>query len=140
MVLLDTDHMTLLERVGPEAARLKARLAGMPPDEVVTTIISYEEQTRGWMAYMAQARTEVGRIEAFRRLKRHIEMYCKIPAIDYDEKASAVFERLRLARIRIGTKDMQIAAIALANDAILLTRNLADFGKIPNLRTEDWSI
>ena len=140
MVLLDTDHMTILERESPEAERLKARLATVPLDDIGTTIISYEEQTRGWLAYMARVRTEAVRIEAYRRLKRHIEMYCKIPAIDYDEKAATVFERLKRARIRIGTKDLQIAAIALANDALLLSRNLADFGKVPSLRVEDWSV
>jgi len=34
-----------------------------------------------------------------------------------------VFERLKQAKIRIGTMDLKIAAIALANDATLLTRN-----------------
>ena len=31
------------------------------------------------------------------------------------------------------------SAIALANDATLLTRNLTDFRKVPDLRAEDWS-
>ena len=136
MVLLDTDHMTLLEREGPEAERLKARLATVPLDDVGTTIISYEEQTRGWLAFVAQARTETVRIEAYRRLKRHIEIYCKIPAADYDEKAAAVFERLRQARIRIGTMDLKIAAITMAHDALLLSGNARDFTAIAGLRFE----
>jgi predicted nucleic acid-binding protein len=41
--------------------------------------------------------------------------------------------------IQIGTMDLKIAAITLTNDATLLSRNLADFGKIPGLRVEDWS-
>ena len=57
MFLLDTDHMTMLERDGAEAKRLRARLALIPLDDVATTIVSYEEQTQGWLALLAQART-----------------------------------------------------------------------------------
>src|ERR1017187_8679928 len=138
MVLLDTDHMTMLERESPESARLRARLATIPLDDIATTIASYEEQTRGWLAFMAQARTLPEQIAAYRRLKTHIALYCKIPALDFDEKAAAELQRLRRARIRVGTMDLKIAAIALANDATLLSRNLADFRKIPALRVEDW--
>jgi tRNA(fMet)-specific endonuclease VapC len=35
--------------------------------------------------------------------------------------------------------DLKIAAIALANDAILLSRNLSDFAKVSGLRVEDWT-
>jgi tRNA(fMet)-specific endonuclease VapC len=34
--------------------------------------------------------------------------------------------------------DLRIAAIALANDALLLSANQRDFGKVPRLRVEDW--
>jgi tRNA(fMet)-specific endonuclease VapC len=42
------------------------------------------------------------------------------------------------SKIRIGTMDLKIASIALANDATVLTCNARDFGKVPNLRIEDW--
>ena len=140
MHLLDSDNMTILERQGPEVVRLRARLATVPPDDIATTIVSYEEQTRGWMAYRAQAKTPELQIIAYRRLKVHIQIYCKTAVIEYDEKAAVEFERLKKARIRIGTQDLKIAALALANDATLLTRNLQDFAKIPGLRAEDWSV
>jgi predicted nucleic acid-binding protein len=41
-------------------------------------------------------------------------------------------------RVRIGTMDLKIASIALANDATVLTCNARDFSKVPNLRIEDW--
>jgi tRNA(fMet)-specific endonuclease VapC len=139
MILLDTEPMTVLEREGPEAERLKARLANVPLDDVATTIIIYEEQTRGWLAYMARMQTEAARIRAYVFLKRHLEIYCRVAVVQYDAKAAEVFERLKRAKVRIGTMDLKIAAIALANDAILLTRNLSDFSKVPDLKAEDWS-
>jgi tRNA(fMet)-specific endonuclease VapC len=35
--------------------------------------------------------------------------------------------------------DLKIAAIVLANSAVLLSRNLRDFHKVPGLRAEDWT-
>jgi tRNA(fMet)-specific endonuclease VapC len=48
------------------------------------------------------------------------------------------FDALRASRIRIGTKDLRIAAIALEHDALLLSANLVDFEQVPGLRIEDW--
>ena len=51
MMVLDTDHLSVLERSDqPGSLALRTRLAHLPPSEVVTTIINYEEQMRGWMA------------------------------------------------------------------------------------------
>jgi hypothetical protein len=48
MVALDTDHMSLLEWAdGRDSMPLRTRLAALSPGEVVTTIISYEEQIAG---------------------------------------------------------------------------------------------
>jgi len=62
-----------------------------------------------------------------------------ITVLDFDDKTAAEFERLQKLRIRIGTMDLKIAAIALANNATLLSRNIKDFSKVPNLKVEDWS-
>jgi tRNA(fMet)-specific endonuclease VapC len=139
MYLLDTDHLTLLERSGSEGQRILARLATTSWGEVAATIISYEEQTRGWLAVVARARTLDAQIEAYQRLQKHLEIYCSIPVVEFDEKAAIAFRRLPQSHVRIGTMDMKIAAIALANQASVLTRNLSDFGKVPGLRVEDWT-
>jgi tRNA(fMet)-specific endonuclease VapC len=74
MVVLDTDHMSLLEWSGAQGtAILRARLATLPPAEVVTTIISYEEQVRGWMAYIARLRTVTQQVDAYRPLHRQLD-------------------------------------------------------------------
>jgi tRNA(fMet)-specific endonuclease VapC len=36
--------------------------------------------------------------------------------------------------------DLKIAAIVLAHDAILITRNSSDFRKISGLSIEDWTL
>ena len=34
--------------------------------------------------------------------------------------------------------DLKIAAVCVAHDALLRTRNLVDFEKVPGLRVENW--
>jgi tRNA(fMet)-specific endonuclease VapC len=140
MYILDTDHLSLLGRAAsPEAQRLRFRLAGLKPEERVTTIITFEEQMRGWMAHLAQARSLPRQVEAYRRLKDFLDRYLEITVLEFDEVAAAEFERLKRSRLRIGTMDLKIAAIALAHGAAVLTRNLKDFTSVPDLRVEDWT-
>jgi tRNA(fMet)-specific endonuclease VapC len=140
MVILDTDHMSLLEwGQSSESMRLRERLADLAPEEVATTIINYEEQVRGWMAYVSKARSARQRLVAYERLLRHLDNYRQIRVLPFDEGADREFERLRRSRLRIGTMDLKIAAVALALDATLLSRNLADFTKVPALNVEDWT-
>lgn len=140
MIILDTDHVSFLEwSVGAEAERLRSRLQKTEGETVATTIISFEEQTRGWLAYVAKARTVVQQVEAYRRLRKHLDVYRGILVLDFDELAATRYQQLRHSRIRVGTMDLRIAAIALTHDATLLSRNLVDFAKIPGLRVEDWT-
>jgi tRNA(fMet)-specific endonuclease VapC len=139
MVVLDTDHMSLVERGGAEGWRIWQRIRALPPDDIATTVISFEEQTRGWLARIAGATTLDRQISDYSELKKLLQTYCGIAVLDFDAKSVVEFERLRQAKLRIGTMDLKIAAIAIANGAILLTRNRSDFSKVPNLIVEDWS-
>jgi tRNA(fMet)-specific endonuclease VapC len=139
MLVLDTDHMSLLEWGGGDSMVLREQLADVAPGQVVTTIISYEEQVRGWMAYLARARSLEQQVEAYHRLRRQLENYRQIPVLDFDQHAAAEFQRLRRMKPRIGTMDLKIAAIVLAHDATLLSRNVTHFRQVPELRIEDWT-
>jgi len=139
MYILDTDHLSILDRGGIKAQHLLSRLADVNPDEVAVTIISYEEQTRGWLSHIAKARNLEAQVEIYKELKKQIENYCAIPIIDFDKQSAQEFQRLRKAYPRLGTMDLKIAAIAIVNNATVLTRNTSDFGKIPNLQIEDWT-
>lgn len=141
MLVLDTDLLTLVQRkTAAEYVRLNDRLEAAAATEVIgITIVSFEEQTRGWLSYIARARTEQERIAAYRRLHELLEDFKGRTVVDYDEPAAEVCQQLVKPRIRIGTMDLRIAAIVLVNDATLLSRNLKDFGKVPGLRVEDWT-
>jgi tRNA(fMet)-specific endonuclease VapC len=58
--------------------------------------------------------------------------------LHFDVQSANIFKALRAQKVRIGTQDLKIAAIAPANDALLLSANLRDFQQVPNLRVEDW--
>ncbi len=139
--ILDTDLFTLaILPDSPEYLRLHARALQLPmEDKVVTTIITYEEQTRGWLAYAAKSSALPHQVKAYNRLKQHLVNYLKWEVLDFDIAAAYEFERLRSLKLRVGTNDLRIAAITIAHNGTLLTRNLQDFSKIPNLRVEDWT-
>jgi tRNA(fMet)-specific endonuclease VapC len=140
MVVLDTDHMSVLERhTQPGLTTLRTHLAHLPPDEVVTTIISYEEQMQGWMTYLAQSRAVAQQVVAYGRLLEHLNNYRRLPVLAFDETAAVVFQQLRRARLHVGTMDLKIAAIVLSRDTLLLSKNLMDFGQVPGLQVEDWT-
>jgi tRNA(fMet)-specific endonuclease VapC len=140
MYLLDTDYVTLLEWPDhPTAPRILQRLTAHSPDQVATTIISFEEQTRGWLTAIAKAKSVKEQIDRYRELNRMLRLYCSMNVLDYEERAAIEFQQLRKEKLRIGTMDMKIAAIALANDATLLTRNASDFLRVPGLNLEDWT-
>ena len=140
MVVLDTDLVSLLQRASsPEKERLEARLARVPPDERFTTIISYEEQTRGWLAYVARARSLPEQVDAYRKLREHLDGWRTMTVVEFDERAAVEFDRLRKLRLRVGNQDLKIAAIVLVHGATLLSRNLKDFRHVPGLRVEDWA-
>ena len=139
MLVLDTDHLSLLEWADSSALSLQMRLEQVDPDDVATSVITYEEQMRGWLARSAQANTAEKMLTVYERMLKHINTFRDLIVLPFDTKAALHFDRLRESRIRIGTMDLKIAAICLANNATLLTRNMKDFGQVPGLKAEDWS-
>ena len=95
---------------------------------------------RGWLTDIPEARSIERQQAKYHQLIRMLNYYYATPILPFDDAAVAVFQNLWLQRLRVGTMDIKIAAIALANEATLLTRNLSDFGKVPGLRAEDWTL
>lgn len=94
---------------------------------------------RGWLAQIARANSLAQQIAAYQRLEQLLSDYSQSSVLSFDQRAAEKFQELKVARIRIGTMDLKIAAITLAYDATLLSRNLKDFSKVPGLKVEDWA-
>ncbi|RUL86221.1 type II toxin-antitoxin system VapC family toxin [Tautonia sociabilis] len=138
--LLDTDHLSILQREqGAEFAALSSRLARVDPSELALSVISFHEQALGCHTYILRARSPADVVRGYEMLVRVLRAFAAAPVLPFDAKASAIFDDLAAHRPRVATMDLRIASIALARGLILLTRNVGDFGKIPGLRTEDWT-
>lgn len=137
MYILDTDHATLYQQGHPA---LGQRLNQLPPNQLTTTVITYDEQVSGRLAVVHKTRNSQERIQAYHWLQHTLRFFCRMPILPFDEVAAALYQGLTIAKVRIGTQDLLIASIALANEMTLLTRNLRDFQKVPGLRLEDWSV
>ncbi len=137
MFILDTDHISLFQRRDPHVT---ARVLATSALELATAVITVEEQLRGRLDRMRRARSDAEVVGAYRRLLATFFYFRTITIIDFDEQAQTIFQRLRAQRMRIGTLDLRIAAIALSREATLVTRNRQDFAGIPSLNIEDWSL
>jgi tRNA(fMet)-specific endonuclease VapC len=140
MILLDTDHLSLVKYVESERGRrLADRLRALPAGEAVAVaIMSVEEQMRGWLAAIAKERQVARQVPAYDALIGLFEYFRKYTIVPFDARAAKEFEELRSAKIRLGTMDLKIAATAMASQALLLSANRSDFDRVPGLRVENW--
>ena len=73
-------------------------------------------------------------------LTRVLQDFTEALVVPFDAVAAAVFEELVAQRVRVGTMDLRIAAIALSRRMVMVTRNTSDFRKVPGLQIEDWTV
>ncbi len=139
MILLDTDHVTVLWHVEhPRCTALKARLESARDRVTAISVITLEEQTRGWLAEIGRRRDVRHQVEAYERLAGLFRFFGGWEIVPFDVRSAEEFTRLRRQRVRIGTPDLKIASVALVQGALLLSANLRDFQKVPGLRVENW--
>jgi tRNA(fMet)-specific endonuclease VapC len=137
MILLDTDHVSVLRMpTSARRTRLVACLALALGEEIAIPVAVTEETMRGWLSALAKERQPRRQVFAYRELADLFRFFVGFPITPFDDAAVTIFEGF--GRIRIGAMDKKIAAIAIANNALLLTANRKDFEQIPGLRFENW--
>ncbi len=135
--LFDTDHVTLFEQ---GHAVLGRNLANHGSAAVGISIVTVEEALRGRLAHVARARDGMARIARYGYLQGTLQVFQSFAVVPFDQAAENHYQQLLSLRPRPGSRDLKIAAIALAMKLVLLTRNRRDFGHVPGLGLDDWSV
>jgi tRNA(fMet)-specific endonuclease VapC len=138
MFIFDTDAITHDQH---DHQILTAKVNSVPREHLFTTPVTVEEQLKGRLAYINKYRNTPHRsAQGHASLVQTVYYFRRWKILPYDEKADVIFQQLRRQRIRIGSQDLRIAAIALLRGFTVVTRNIRDFSKVPNLNVEDWTV
>jgi tRNA(fMet)-specific endonuclease VapC len=135
--LLNTDHVSLSQHGHP---LVSARIQTVGPAQLAISVITVEEQLRGWLAATRNATTAQARVTAYERLRMAVEYFASVTLLNYTIPADTLVADLRRQGVRVGTQDLRIAAVALTHGATLVTRNKRDFDQVPGLTLVDWSL
>lgn len=132
MFLFDTDIITNIFKKKP-SRNLIQRLRNLDRDSQHITTITIGEIVYG---AIKSSRPE------FHLQNLNALILPSVNILPFDSKAAFEYGKIRAGLERRGEiishTDMQIAAIALANDFVLVTGNASHFRRVENLRIENW--
>ena len=130
--MLDTNICIGLIRQKPKP--LIDRLVACLPGDVCVSSITVAE-----LAHGAQKSSRVEQ-----NMSALDEFLIPLEVKNFDQMAASAYGYIRTALERqgsaIGSMDMLIAAHALSLEVTLVTNNMGEFQRIPNLRLEDWMV
>jgi tRNA(fMet)-specific endonuclease VapC len=136
LYVLDTDILTLFRQGHPAVC---AHARSHPRSQVAATVISAEENLSGWYSLVRQVRRRDQLAQAYQQLAQTISFLGQMTILSFTEPAILRYDQLKAMRLNVAGKDLRIAAIALECGAVVVTRNIRDFQRVPNLVIEDWT-
>lgn len=127
---LDTN--TCIRAINGRAAQVRTRLLQVSASEIVVCSIVRSELFYGSAKSQTPERSR-------QKQDLFLQPFASLP---FDDAAADAYGKIRSTLERAGTPigplDMQIAAIAVTHDLILITHNTREFARIPGLKYEDW--
>jgi tRNA(fMet)-specific endonuclease VapC len=136
--LLDTDTISLAQFGN---ATVLARMATHLDSEIQLSVVSLQEQMLGWLGRFGKLTAAPQLADWYDRFVHRIfPVWKRYTVLPFPEPAILRFETLRSLRLNVGLMDLRIAALALQNGLTVVTRNRVDFGRVPGLASEDWSV
>jgi tRNA(fMet)-specific endonuclease VapC len=130
--LLDTN--TCIVYLKGKNLYLKKKLENIPLSEIAVCSV-----VKGELFYSAMRSADPER-----NLKLQQDFLNQFVSLPFNDQAATIFGNIRAQLTAQGTPiggyDLQITAIALTNNLILVTHNTREFSRIPELKLEDWEI
>ena len=128
------DTNVWIHHLNPTSSSVKTRLSACLPSQIALCDVVKAELYFG--AYKSARQKE--------NLALLEMLFSEFASFAFDSKAAHIFGDIRADLAQKGTPigpyDLQIAAIALANDCILVTHNTDEFSRIAGLKLEDWEV
>jgi tRNA(fMet)-specific endonuclease VapC len=135
--VLDTDILSHYQRGHPVVCQ---HVTAHPATDLAITVISVEEQLGGWYALLRNTSRPDHLAIAYQSLADSIPFLAQFTILPFPETAQLRFDQLAALKLNVRKMDLRIAAIALEHSAVVVTRNLRDFQRVPGLVVQDWSV
>lgn len=137
LYLLDTNILTALHLGHPKVIKAVQRIGNA---RVAITVVTKVEMLRGRIDFLLKADCADNLRRAQQKLIETEERLNEIELLLFNEDSMAQFENLIMnsSMRKAGRADLLIASIALAHQATVVTRNLKDFQRFPNLKLVNW--
>ena len=130
MYLLDTN--VCIRYLNGRSPTVKKKLEATNANDIYVCAVVKAELFYGAMRSNNPQRTLANQ-------QRFLNLFTSLP---FDDDAASVYGDIRAYLAQqgtpIGSNDLQIAAIALNHNLILLTHNTREFSRVPGLSWEDW--
>lgn len=88
---------------------------------------------------LRQSKSDVHLAYTYQRLTDSVRSLSGFHILTFSEPAIARYNELLAMKLNVGKMDLRIAAIALEEGATVVTRNLRDFQRVPELVCENWA-
>ncbi len=138
MIAFDTDVLTEILLGNTEYV---SRVSGIPASLQAVPIIVIEEIMRGRLNIIRKAEAGKSGISIERAYELFQNTFCdfrRVHYLSYTSRAESLYQKWRKQRVRISTHDLRIAAICVAHDSVLISRNRRDYKRVPDLQVEFW--
>lgn len=130
--LLDTN--TCVRYLNGRAPALRQKMLTVADTDCAVSAVTKAEMFAG------SARSQVPK----QSRARQDAFFARFTSLPFDDAAADEFGRIRAtleaAGTPIGPYDMQIAAIALVHNLIVITHNVREFERVAGLQIEDWEV